>query len=325
MIYKNILHVIGNTPLVELHLGTPARIFAKLEYLNPGGSVKDRTALYMIEQAERTGRLKPGGTIIEASSGNQGIAAALIGAAKGYKVAITVSEKISTEKKETLRAYGAELIVCPATSLLTDPQSYHTRALELHRSTPNSFMLNQYFNQENAAAHYHSTGPEVWKQTEGSLTHFCAGTGSGGTTSGAGKYLKEQNPQIKVLAVDALTSFRATGGFPKPYKIEGLGIDFDAPLVDASIIDEFLEVSDEQAITMLKELARKHGLLVGPTSGATAYAARLYAQKLTSHDTVVILFTDSGRSYLTKSFYFESDEVKTTTVFADLSVTEQLY
>lgn len=303
MVYKDILHAIGNTPLIELDLGTPARVYAKLEYLNPGGSIKDRSALFMIEKAERLGILKPGGTIIEASSGNQGIAAALIGAAKGYKVIITASQKVSTEKKETMRAYGAEVIEYPPTSTLTDPESYHSKALELHRKTPNSFMLNQYFNKDNSQAHYTLTGPEIWKQTKGTITHFCTGAGSGGTVSGAGKYLKEQNPTLKVVAIDALTSYRTTKGNPKPYKIEGFGIDYDSPLVDSTVIDEFLTVSDEDAFTMLKRLAHQHGLLVGPTSGAIAHAVWQYAQKLTPKDTIVTLFTDSGRAYLTKGFY----------------------
>lgn len=301
--YKTILEIIGNTPLVRLNFNTPATIYAKLEYLNPSGSIKDRAALFMIEEAERTGTLRPGGTIIEASSGNQGIAAAMIGAAKGYSVIVTVTDKVSTEKKQGLRAYGAQVISYPVTDTLTDPESYHSKALELHKNTPNSFMLNQYFNIDNARAHYALTGPEIWDQTKGSLTHFCAAVGSGGTINGTGKFLKEKNPVLKVIGVDALTSYRSTNGNPKPYKLEGLGVDYDAPLVNGSLIDEFLLVSDDQALGILKELACKHGLLVGPASGAAAYAAREYAQRLTPNDIVVTLFTDSGRSYLTKNFY----------------------
>ncbi len=303
MLYKNIIDAIGNTPLVQVNFDTPAKVYAKLEYLNPGGSIKDRTALYMIEQAERTGKLKPGGTIIEASSGNQGISAAMIGAAKGYKVIITVSEKVSQEKKDALKAYGAEIVICKPTTFLEDPESYHTKALEIHRNTPNSFMLNQYFNMDNLNSHYFSTGPEIWRQTNGEVTHFCAAAGSGGTVSGAGKFLKEKNPKIKVSAIDAATSYYATKGQPKPYKIEGLGIDFDSKLVDNNIIDEFLLVSDENAFDMLKELARNHGLLIGPASGALAYAVKEYSKKLGPHDTVVMIFTDSGRAYLTKNYY----------------------
>jgi cystathionine beta-synthase len=299
----HLLDIIGNTPMVRLNFPTKARVYAKLEYLNPGGSVKDRTALYMIEEAERSGKLKPGGTIIEASSGNQGIAAAMIGAARGYKVIITVSEKISKEKKDTLKAYGAELVVCKPTAELTDPESYHARALEIHKTTPNSFMLNQYFNINNANAHYYSTGPEVWNQTNGRVTHFIAATGSCGTIGGASRYLKERNPDIKIIGVDTATSYHATKGNPKPYKLEGLGIDFDAPLLDESVIDHFINVTDDDAIAMLKIMARKHGFLIGVASGAVAHAVHEYVKDLPADAVVVTLFTDSGRAYLTKGFY----------------------
>ena len=301
--YDNLLEVIGNTPMVRLNFKSPGRVYAKLEYLNPGGSVKDRSALSMIEEAERTGALKPGGTIIEASSGNQGIAAAMIGAIKGYKVVITVSKKISKEKRDTLCAYGAQLVECEPTDLLTHPESYHRKALEIHNSTPNSFMLNQYFNQNNARAHYLSTGPEIWRQTEGKVTHVCLATGSCGTISGTGKYLKEQNPNIKIIGIDTATSHYATKGNAKPYKLEGIGIDFDAPLLDESIIDQFLFVTDNDACTMLKKMAREHGLLIGPASGAVAHAVCEYAKTLSEGDLLVTLFTDSGRAYLTKGFY----------------------
>jgi cystathionine beta-synthase len=300
--HTTILTTIGNTPLIRLPLDTPACVYAKLEHLNPGGSIKDRSALYMIQEAERTGKLQPNGSIIEASSGNQGIAAAMIGAVKGYKVIVTVSEKVSFEKKSTLQAYGAEVVVCPITTHLTDPASYHSKALQLHKEIPNSFLMDQYFNRDNLLAHYYWTGPEIWRQTQGKITHLCVAAGTGGTVSGIGKFLKEQNPAIQVLAVDALTSYRATGGNPLPYKIEGLGIDFDAPLVDTSVIDQFLLVSDEEAAGMLKELAIKHGLLVGPASAAAAYATRAYAKTLTPADTMITIFTDSGRAYLTKNF-----------------------
>jgi cystathionine beta-synthase len=302
--YENILQAIGNTPLVRLDLGTPPKIYAKLEYLNPGGSIKDRAALYMIEQAEKNGRLQPGGTIIEASSGNQGIACALIGAVKGYKVIVTVSEKVSIEKQNTLRAYGVEIIACKPTTFLEDPESYHSVALKLHHQIPGSFFLNQYFNAENALAHYTLLGPEIWEQTHGTLTHFCAATGTGGTASGAGKFLKEKNPSIKIFGVDAATSYRSTGGNPQPYKMEGIGVDFNGPLLDDSVINEFLLATDDAALWMLKTLARQHGLLVGPSSGAVAYAAYEYSKKLTEYDVVVIVFGDSGRAYLTKDFYW---------------------
>lgn len=303
MMHDNLLDLIGNTPLVRVKFPTPAQVYAKLEYFNPGGSIKDRSARFMIEQAEKEGRLKPGGTIIEASSGNQGIAAAMIGAVKGYKVIITASKKVSVEKRATLKAYGVELIECEPTLLLTDPKSYHGQAMEIHRNTPNSIMLNQYFNPENSEAHYRFLGPELWKQTEGKITHFIGGAGSCGTICGAGKYLKEKNPQIKILGVDSVNSFQATNGNPKPYALEGMGIDYETPLLDPAAIDGFLNVADADAISMLKIMARKHGLLIGPASGAVAQASYEYAQNAPAGSVIVMLFGDSGRAYLTKNFY----------------------
>ncbi len=303
MLHENLLKAIGDTPLVKVNFETPANIYAKLEYLNPGGSVKDRSALFMIEEAEQNGTLKPGGTIIDASSGNQGIAVAMIGAIKGYKVIITVSEKISKEKMDTLRAYGAQIVICPATDLVTDYDSYHSQAVRIQQSTPNSFMPNQYYNLSNAKAHYTLLGPEIWRQTNGKITHFFAAAGTGGTVSGAGKYLKEQNPNIKVLAVDSINSFRSTNGNPKPYKLEGIGVDFDSAVLNKSIIDEFLPVDDDSSIDMLKNLACKHGLLVGPSSGAVARAVNQYAKTMAPGDLGVMIFGDSGRAYLTKNFY----------------------
>lgn len=308
MKFENILDAIGNTPLIKVNFDSPATVYAKLEYLNPGGSVKDRSALFMIEQAEKAGILKPGGTIVDASSGNQGIASAMIGALKGYKVIITVSEKSSQEKIQTIMAYGAQVVMCPPTDYIDDPRSYHSKAKEIHKNTPNSFMPNQYFNTENARAHYSLLGPEIWRQTEGKITHYIACAGTGGTISGAGKYLKEQNPAIKVLAVDSATSYRSTKGNPKPYKIEGMGVDFDSPVLNHSVIDDFLTVSDENGLGILKVLAQKHALLAGPSSGAVAYCAQEYARTLSKNDVVVMIFGDSGRAYLTKGFYTQPQE-----------------
>lgn len=303
--YKNLLEAIGNTPLVKINFDVPAQVYAKLEYLNPGGSVKDRSALFLIEDAEKRGILKPGGTIIDASSGNHGIAIAMIGRIKGYRVIITVTEKVSKEKLETLKAYGAEVIMCPVTEFIEDPKSYHSVAAQLHKETPNSFMPNQYYNIDNAKAHESWLAPEIWKQTEGKITHFFAAAGTCGTISGVGKFLKQQNPDIKVIALDSKNSWRATNGNPKPYKVEGMGIDWDTPVLDKSVLDSFFEVSDEEALTMLKTLARDHGFLVGPSSGAVAYGAYQYAKTLTKDDIVVIIFGDSGRAYLSKGFYAE--------------------
>lgn len=303
MNYKTLLNTIGSTPIIRVDLGTPPTILAKLEYLSPGGSIKDRSALYMIEQAEKSGLLKPGGTIIDASSGNQGIASAMIGAAKGYKVIICVSEKVSLEKKETLKAYGAEIVICPTTNYLEDPESYHSVAVRLHKETPNSFMPNQYFNTQNADGHYSSLGPDIWNQTNGTVTHFFAAAGTGGHVSGTGKYLKEKNPNIKVYAIDSNNSWHATNGNPKPYKVEGMGIDFASPVLNKSVIDEILTATDDDAIAMLKYLARNKGLLVGPTGGAVAHTVREFSKNLSPDDVVVMVFGDSGRAYLSKNFY----------------------
>lgn len=295
---------IGNTPLVRVNLAPNKTLYAKLEYLNPGGSVKDRSALHMIIQAEKRGDLKPGGTLIDASSGNQGIATAMIGAHKGYNVIITVSEKSSAEKVDTIRAYGAKVVICPSTDYLEHPDSYHSQAVRIQKETPNSFMPNQYFNTDNRDAHYLSLGPEIWKQTDGKVTHFFAGAGTGGTVSGVGRFLKEHNPNIKIFAMDSDTSYRSTGGCPKPYAVEGMGIDFDSPVIDHNIIDDIIQVSDTNALGILKTLARKHGLLAGPSSGAVAYAAQQYANAhMKDGDLGVMIFGDSGRAYLSKNFY----------------------
>jgi len=303
MMHESMLKAVGNTPLVKINFPTPAPLYAKLEYLNPSGSMKDRSALYMIEKAEQDGILKPGGTIIDASSGNHGIAVAMIGRLKNYKVIITVSEKISKEKLQTIQAYGADVVMCPATKFIEDPQSYHSQAAALAEKTPNSFMPNQYFNVSNAEGHYKSLGPELWRQTNGKITHFFAGAGTGGTISGAGKYLKEQNPDVKIIAIDAANSLYATKGNPKPYKVEGIGIDFESDVLDHSVVDEIIPVSDEHALPMLKTLAAKYGVLAGPSSGAVAYVAQQYCKKLKAKDCAVMIFGDSGRAYLTKNFY----------------------
>ena len=267
MHHKTVLESIGNTPLIRIPFDVPCTILAKLEYFNPGDSVKARSALYMIEHAEREGILQPGGTIIDASSGNQGAATAMIGAVKGYKVIITVSQKISAEKLAAIKAFGAHVVPCPPTDFLEDPNSYHSKALELHKNTPGSFMPNQYFNKVNALGHYHSLGPEVWNGTDGKITHFFAAAGTGGHVSGVGRYLKERNPAVKIIAMDSANSWRSTGGHPKPYKLEGMGIDFDSPVFDKEIVDDILAVTDEDALAMTKTLAQTYGVLAGPSSG----------------------------------------------------------
>ena len=300
---KTLLNSIGDTKLVKVFNDLPTNIYAKLEYLNPGGSIKDRSAKFMIEAAEQQGLLEPGMTIIDASSGNQGISLAMIGSIKGYKVIICCMEKHSKEKIQTMQALGATVLAFPGTNSLEDPNSYHSQAVKLQKETPNSYMPNQYYNPLNSVAHYSLLGPEIWKQTNGKITHFFAAAGTGGTVSGAGKYLKEQNQNIKVIGVDASNSYRSTKGHPKPYKLEGIGVDSDSAVLDNSVIDQFIEVTDDQGLNMLKYLARNAGLLVGPSSGAVAYAVQSYAQNLKENDLVVAIFGDSGRAYLSKNYY----------------------
>ncbi len=322
--YKAIHHAIGNTPIVELNTCALGKLYAKLEYLNPGGSVKDRSALYMIEHAEQQGLLQPGGTIIDASSGNQGIAMAMIGAAKGYTVIICVSEKISQEKLQTLQAYGALVHMFPVTDTLDDPDSYHAHAVRLQQQTPNSFMPNQYYNVLNAQAHYTLLGPEIWQQTDGTITHLFAAAGTGGTVSGAGRFLKEQNPDIRVIAIDSIHSYRATKGNPKPYIIEGMGVDFDSPVYDETIIDTVMLIKDDQALKALPELAQTHGLLVGPSSGAVSWAAQAYAQDHFKPDDVgVMIFGDSGRAYLTRDFYTPAQPLSVNTQIDNSALMKQ--
>lgn len=309
MSYPSLLGAIGNTPLVQVPLSSPATILAKLEYLNPGGSVKDRSALYMVEYAEKTGLLKPGGTLVDASSGNHGIALAMIGAAKGYRVIIIVSEKISKEKQQTIKAYGAEIIVCKPTEFIDDPNSYHAIAKKIASETPNSFMPNQYYNVVNRDAHQALLGPEIWQQTNGTITHFFAGAGTGGTVSGVGRYLKSKNPAIKVYGIDSINSFRATGGHPKPYVIEGIGIDFTSEVMDYAVIDKVVPVSDQESVSCLKQLAKNFGMLVGPSSGAVFAGLLQERHTLKKDDVVVVMFSDSGRAYLSKGFYDVQDEI----------------
>ena len=299
--HLSILESIGNTPLLKLDLGVKPTILGKLEYLNPGGSIKDRAALFMIEEAERQGLLKPGGTIVEASSGNQGIALAMIGAIKGYNVIITVPDRTSFEKVSALQAYGAKVYVCPNTDSLEDSEGYHAKAEELLHKIPGAFMPNQYYNVINARAHYKTTGPEIWEQTEGKLTHCFIAMGSCGTISGVGQYLKEKNPAIKIIGVDAATSKLSSPSCPKAYKTEGIGVDVISDMLNRSVIDEIIPIKDDDAFDATRNLAKK-GLLVGLSSGAVIHVVLKYAEKLTDEDIVVVLLADSGRSYLSKLF-----------------------
>lgn len=300
-IHQSLLDLIGNTPLIKLTLTTSARIFAKLEYYNPGGSIKDRAALFMIEEAERTGKLRPGGTIIEASSGNQGIALAMIGALKKYQVIITVPDRTSPEKIGVLKAYGADVRVCPNTDTHDDPRNYHSYARYLARITPNAFMPDQYYNELNPAAHYATTGPEIWHQTNGQVSHVIMATGSCGTITGVGRFLKEKNQAIKIIGVDAATSYFSSAE-PKAYQAEGLGIDLVTETLDLSVIDTIVPITDQAAFAMTRELAVSFGLLVGISSGAVFHTLLGMLSSLTEKDCVVIIFADSGRAYLEKVF-----------------------
>jgi len=294
------LDLIGLTPLVKLKGEFACPIYAKLEMFNPGGSAKDRSALKMVESAERAGLLKPGATIVEASSGNQGIALAMIGAVKGYKVIITVSAKISKEKTKTLQAYGARVVRCK-NAAHNDAQGYYMTAKKIAQHIKGAYFPDQYNNQLNPLAHEQWTGPEVWKQTKGKITHFFAAAGTMGTVMGVGRYLKNKNPKIKIIAVDAANSAFSNSS-PKPYKVEGLGVDSVPDFYDNSIIDEVIAIKDEQAFASCRKLAKKQGLLVGGSSGAVFAALEKYKLRFKKNDFVVGLFVDSGKPYLDKIF-----------------------
>ncbi len=317
-IVDSILDLVGETPIVRLHNITkelPGEYFAKLESFNPGQSAKDRIALHIIENAEKKGILKPGDTIVETTSGNTGFSLAMISLVKGYRCILAVSDKSSKNKIDVLKTMGAEVHVCPANVAADDPRSYYETAKRIHRETPKSIYINQYFNELNIEAHYATTGPEIWKQTEGRITHLVVASGTGGTISGTGRFLKEQNPDIKVLGVDAVGSaikkFHETKEFdPKeisPYKIEGLGKNLIPTSTDFDIIDIYEKVTDEDAALAARELVRNEGLLCGYTSGAVIQATQQYAEKgmFQSDSFVVVILPDHGIRYMDKIY---SDE-----------------
>jgi cystathionine beta-synthase len=313
MWYKNILETIGNTPLVQLNSivkGVPATVLAKIETTNPGNSIKDRMALKMIEDAERSGALKPGGTIIEGTSGNTGMGLAIAAIVKGYKCIFTTTDKQSKEKVDALRAFGAEVIVCPTNVEPEDPRSYYSVSSRLEREVPNSWKPNQYDNLSNTQAHYEQTGPEIWEQTEGKITHLVVGVGTGGTISGTAKYLKEKNPAIKIWGIDTYGSvfkkYKETGEFDKneiyPYVTEGIGEDFLPANVDFSLIDRFEKVSDKDAALMTREIARKEGIFAGNSAGSAVAGLLQLKDELKASDVVVIIFHDHGTRYLGKMY-----------------------
>jgi cystathionine beta-synthase len=311
MWHKDILDVIGNTPLVRLNRiaqGVRPTMLAKLEYLNPGGSVKDRIGIAMLEAAEKAGRIKPGGTIIEGTSGNTGMGLALAAALKGYRCIFTMPDKMSQEKIDGLRALGAEVIVTPTEVEHDDPRSYHSVAQRLSREIPNSIYPNQYENPANTDAHYKTTGPEIWEQTGGKVTHVVIGVGTGGTITGVARFLKEKNPNIRVIGADPVGSIFAemfrTGRKPpvQPYKTEGIGQTELPANVDFSVIDELYAVPDKNAFLLTRQLARSEGIFAGGSAGSALFAAFKAAEKLTENDVMVIVIPDSGTRYLSKIY-----------------------
>jgi cystathionine beta-synthase len=303
---ESILDLVGNTPLVRLNKvteGLRPLILAKLEQLNPGGSVKDRIGLSMLEDAEHRGLLRPGGTIVEPTSGNTGHGLAMAAAIKGYKMIFVMPDKMSAEKISLLRAYGAEVVICPTNVERESQQSYYSVADRLTREVPGAFQPNQYFNPRNPEAHYRTTGPEIWRQTDGRITTFVAGVGTGGTITGVGKYLKEQNPAVRVIGADPEGSIYS--GEIAPYKVEGVGEDFWPGTFDREIVDEFIQVTDRECFVAARKLARQEGILVGGSAGLALHAAIHVAVDSKPDDVIVVLLPDTGRNYLSKFF---SDE-----------------
>ena len=310
--YQNIIETIGNTPLVKLNKvnDSDALVLAKVETFNPGNSIKDRMALKMIEDAEKNGNLKPGGVIIEGTSGNTGMGLAIVAIQKGYRCIFVIADKQSKEKVDMLKAVGAEVVVCPTDVPPESKLSYYSVAKRLTKETPNSWYVNQYDNPSNAVAHYESTGPEIWRQTDGKITHLVVGVGTGGTVSGTSKYLKEQNPNIKIWGIDTYGSvfkkYHETGEFDKneiyPYITEGIGEDILPENVDFSIIDRFEKVTDKDGAIYTRRLSREEGIMVGYSAGSAVAGINQMKDDLTKEDVVVVIFHDHGSRYVGKLF-----------------------
>lgn len=303
--FDSVVDLIGNTPLVRLRKvteGLKPQIFAKVEYLNPGGSIKDRIAMNLVLAAEKEGLLKPGGTIVEPTSGNTGVGLALVAQQRGYKCVFVVPDKVSEDKQNVLRAYGAEVVVCPTAVAPDSPESYYSVSDRLVKEIPGAWKPDQYSNPNNPKSHYESTGPEIWEQTDGKITCFVAGIGTGGTISGTGKYLKEvSNNAVKVVGADPEGSIYS-GGTGRPYLVEGVGEDFWPSAYNPKIVDEVIAVTDAESFEMTRRLAREEGLLVGGSCGMAVVAALKAAEKLTEKDVLVVILPDSGRGYLSKVF-----------------------
>ena len=310
--FNSVLETVGNTPLVRLNKvtrGLNGLILAKVEYFNPGGSVKDRIGLSIIEEAEQEGRLKPGGTIVESTSGNTGMGLALVAAVKGYKTVFTLPDKMSMEKIRLLRAFGAEVIVTPTAVPHESPESYTEVAKRIVRETPNSILANQYYNQRNPESHYYTTGPEIWEQTGGQIDYFVCGIGTGGTISGAGKYLKEKNPNIKVIGIDPKGSVLREYFYTKKitptlktYKVEGIGQDYVPGVLHFEYVDDVVEATDKESFLMARRLTREEGLMAGGSSGTAVAGLLKVADRFKPDDVVVVLLPDSGERYLTKIY-----------------------
>ena len=303
-IADNVLGLIGRTPMVRLARlgsGLPCPVVMKLETTNPGGSVKDRPALAMIEHAERTGELVPGGTIVEPTSGNTGVGLAIVAAQRGYRCVFVTTNKVAPEKIALLRAYGAEVTVCDVAVPPDDPDSYYSTAERLVREIPNAYRPNQYANAQNPAAHEAGTGPEIWQQTDGQVTHFVAGAGTGGTLTGVGRYLKRMNPAIRIVAADPEGSVYS-GGSGRPYLVEGIGEDFWPSTYDPAIVDLVVAVSDSESFATAREVTRSEGILIGGSGGTAVAAARRIAASCGAGDLIVVLIPDSGRGYLSRVF-----------------------
>jgi cystathionine beta-synthase len=313
-VYDNILQAIGNTPLIQLRRigrGMPCPLYAKVEFFNPGGSVKDRIAVNIIQEAENSGRLRPGGTVVEATSGNTGVGLAIVCAQRGYKSVFVMPDKMSQEKIQLLRAFGSRVVITPTAVQPEDPRSYYSVAKRIVEETPNAILANQYHNPENPHSHYLTTGPEIWEQTQGKVTDVIISMGTGGTISGVGKYLKEKNPDIRIIGVDTVGSILLetwkAGRVPEDvkafsYKVEGIGEDFLPSTLDLSVIDDVIRISDRESFLWTRRLVKEEGIFAGGSSGTAVAAAVRYAQVQTPDRLVVVILPDSGSRYLSKVF-----------------------